>query len=49
MYKRQVCESLLRDFKFELPGTAVSEFSIDSDLIDKREEVLAKYRELGHV
>ena len=42
-----VCESLLRDFKFELPGTAVSEFSIDSDLIDKREEVLAKYRELG--
>lgn len=42
-----VCESLLRDFKFELPGTAVSELSIDADLIDKRDEVLAKYRELG--
>ena len=42
-----VCESLLRDFKFELPGTAVSELSIDADLIDKQDEVLAKYRELG--
>ena len=42
-----VCESILRDFKFELPGTAVSELSIDSDLIDKHDEVLAKYRELG--
>lgn len=42
-----VCESLLRDFKFELPGTAVSELSIDADLIDKPEEVLAKYQELG--
>ena len=42
-----VCESLLRDFKFELPGTAVSELTIDADLIDKRDEVLAKYRELG--
>jgi len=42
-----VCESMLRDFKFELPGTAVSELSIDADLIDKRSEVLARYRELG--
>lgn len=42
-----VCESILRDFKFELPGTAVSELSIDADLIDQRETVLAKYRELG--
>ena len=42
-----VCESLLRDFKFELPGTAVSELSIDADLIDKPDEVLAKYREIG--
>jgi ATP-dependent Clp protease ATP-binding subunit ClpX len=42
-----VCESLLRDFKFELPGTAVSELTIDADLIDKHDEVLAKYRELG--
>ena len=42
-----VCESLLRDFKFELPGTAVSELTIDADLIDKHDEVLAEYRELG--
>ena len=42
-----VCESLLRDFKFELPGTAVSELSIDADLFDKHDEVLAKYREMG--
>jgi ATP-dependent protease Clp ATPase subunit len=42
-----VCEGILRDFKFELPGTAVSELLIDSDLIEKRESVLEKYRELG--
>jgi len=42
-----VCESLLRDFKFELPGTAVSEINIDAELINDPEKVLAKYRELG--
>ncbi|MBT8045030.1 MAG: AAA family ATPase [Verrucomicrobiae bacterium] len=42
-----VCESLLRDFKFELPGTAVSELTINADLIDQRDEVLATYQELG--
>lgn len=42
-----VCEGLLRDFKFELPGTAVSELNINADLIEKHDEVLAKYRELG--
>ena len=42
-----VCERLLRDFKFELPGTSVSELSITGELIDKREEVLEEYRELG--
>lgn len=42
-----VCEGLLRDFKFELPGTAVSELTIDADLIEKRASVLEKYRELG--
>jgi len=42
-----VCERLLRDFKFELPGTAVSELTINADLIDRREELLDKYRELG--
>lgn len=42
-----VCEGLLRDFKFELPGTAVSELCIDAELIDQPDKVLAKYRELG--
>jgi ATP-dependent Clp protease ATP-binding subunit ClpX len=42
-----VCESILRDFKFELPGTAVSELRIDANLIEQHDEVLEKYRELG--
>ena len=42
-----VCENLLRDFKFELPGTSVSELKINSDLIENREKVLAEYREIG--
>ena len=42
-----VCERLLRDFKFELPGTSVSELKITGDLIDRREELLEHYRELG--
>lgn len=42
-----VCERLLRDFKFELPGTSVSELSITDELIDRREELLEEYRELG--
>lgn len=42
-----VCERLLRDFKFELPGTSVSELKISDDLIDRREELLEQYRELG--
>ena len=42
-----VCERILRDFKFELPGTSVSELTITSGLIDRREEILTQYRELG--
>jgi ATP-dependent Clp protease ATP-binding subunit ClpX len=42
-----VCERLLRDFKFELPGTSVRELLIDGDLVDHREEILEKYRVLG--
>lgn len=42
-----VCERLLRDFKFELPGTAVTELTIDEKLIEHREEVLEEYREKG--
>ncbi|NWK55512.1 AAA family ATPase [Verrucomicrobiaceae bacterium N1E253] len=42
-----VCESLLRDFKFELPGTAVSELKINGDLIDTPDVVLEACREKG--
>lgn len=42
-----VGERILRDFKYELPGTSVSELIVDGDLIDKREEHLDKFRLLG--
>ncbi|MBK1790472.1 AAA family ATPase [Persicirhabdus sediminis] len=42
-----VGERILRPFKFELPGTAVSELVIDRELIDSPAEVLERYRELG--
>ena len=29
-----VCERILRDFKFELPGTSVTELSVDGEMID---------------
>lgn len=37
----------LRDFKFDLPGTAVSELIIDRDLFDNRVERLKEFAELG--
>ena len=42
-----VCERLLRDFKFELPGTAVSELVIDSDLVETPRETLGGLIEKG--
>lgn len=42
-----VLADMLREFKFELPGTSVSELKIDADLIDNKEAVLARYREEG--
>lgn len=42
-----VLAGILREFKFELPGTSVSELRINADLIDDKEAVLAKYREEG--
>ena len=42
-----VGEKILRDFKYELPGTSVSELVVDDELIAQREERLEKYRELG--
>ncbi len=40
-------ERVLRDFKYELPGTSVAELVVNQDLIDNREDHLSKYRELG--
>ena len=42
-----VCEKIMRDFKFELPGTSVTDLVIDAELIEDPEAVLARYRELG--
>ena len=42
-----VGEKILRDFKYELPGTSVTELVLDEDLIDNREKHLKGYRELG--
>jgi endopeptidase Clp ATP-binding regulatory subunit ClpX len=42
-----VGEKVLRDFKYELPGTSVSELVVDEDLIENREKHLEGYRELG--
>ena len=40
-----VCEKMLRDFKFELPGTAVTELTIDAELVENPAKALAGYRE----
>ncbi len=42
-----VCERILRDFKFELPGTSVAELVIDDALIAEPGTALAHYREVG--
>ena len=42
-----VCERALRDFKFELPGSSVSELIVDARLMEAKEVTLAHYRELG--
>jgi ATP-dependent Clp protease ATP-binding subunit ClpX len=42
-----VLERLLRDFKFELPGTAVSELVIDAATIDDPAASLKKYQQQG--
>ena len=40
-----VCERLLREFKFELPGSGVSALRVDSGLIERPGERLAALRE----
>lgn len=42
-----VCERLLRDFKFELPGTGVTELVIDAALVDDPAAALDACRQLG--
>ena len=42
-----VCERALRDFKFELPGSSVSELAVNAELLEKKDAVLEHYRELG--
>ena len=42
-----VLEKQLRDFKFDLPGTSVSELVIDRSLLENREEKLKEFAELG--
>ncbi|GHC48602.1 AAA family ATPase [Roseibacillus persicicus] len=42
-----VLEKQLRDFKFDLPGTSVSELIIDRDLLENREAKLKEFAELG--
>lgn len=37
-----VCERLLRNFKFELPGTTVTELSIDEEVAEDPEKVLQR-------
>lgn len=42
-----VCERLFRDFKFELPGTAVTDLTVDGSLVDDPAGSLARIREAG--
>jgi len=42
-----VLERQLRDFKFDLPGTSVSELTIDRELFENREAKLKEFSELG--
>ncbi len=42
-----VLANLLREFKFELPGTSISELEINAELIDQKEAKLAEYRTEG--
>ncbi len=44
-----VTERLLRDFKYELPGTSVTELKINSDLIDNAGEEIKRYRSMARM
>lgn len=42
-----VCERLLRDFKFEMPGSGVTTLQVDMELIERPQERLQALREKG--
>lgn len=44
-----VCEKILRNFKFELPGSGVKSFTVTPDLVKNPQEALSVLLELGHV
>lgn len=44
-----VCEKVLRDFKFELPGSGVKSFTVTSSLVENPQQALGVLLELGHV
>jgi len=41
-----VCERILRDFKFELPGTSLTEITINRKLVENSKEALREFRKL---
>ena len=43
-----VCEKIFRDFKFELPGSGVSSFTVDGKLIECPSEALSRLLSEGH-
>jgi ATP-dependent Clp protease ATP-binding subunit ClpX len=42
------CEQIFRDFKFELPGSGVTSFTVTSSLIESPAETLAELLRAGH-
>ena len=43
-----VCEKILRNFKYELPGSGVTQFSVDRALIEQPAETLNELLAAGH-
>jgi hypothetical protein len=42
-----VCEKILRDFKYELPGMGVTQLAVDAELMERPSEVLQRLVEQG--
>jgi ATP-dependent protease Clp ATPase subunit len=43
-----VCERILRDFKFELPGSGIARFNVDAQLTSNPREALQRILSEGH-